>query len=277
MSETKTSNPLVQRVGSGLVAVVVLLALLFWGGAWGTYALSAMVLLWGQYEYARLAFGAEGQRRAAIPLLLPGAAITLAVQTQDFVYVSGALVIGLLFTAWWVLFTPRQDVTGMHNEWARLLLGLVYVPLPLAFFPLLRLQPDGQGLGWVILAFAATWGGDSGGFLVGRKLGRTKLFPMVSPKKTWEGLAGGVLGSIALTLAFKYGFFPFVRVVDCLIFGTVVNMAGVTGDLVESMLKRDAGVKDSGQFLPGHGGMLDRIDSVLFTLPLAWLYVKLFT
>lgn len=277
MSETKTSNSVAQRVGSGLIAAAVLIALLVWGGAYGMYALAAMVLLWGQYEYARLAFGVEGQRRAAIPLLLPGAAITLAMQTQDFLYVSGALVLGLLFTGWWVLFTPRQDATGMHNEWARLLLGLVYVPLPLAFFPLLRLLPDGNGLGWVILAFAATWGGDSGGYLVGRKLGRTKLFPLISPKKTWEGLAGGVLGSVGLTLALKYGFFDFVRVVDCLVFGTIVNMAGVTGDLVESMLKRDAGVKDSGAFLPGHGGMLDRIDSVLFTLPLAYLYVRLFT
>ena len=132
-----------------------------------------------------------------------------------------------------------------------------------------------QGFGWLVLTFAGTFGGDAGAYLSGRLFGKTPLFPLVSPKKTWEGLIGGVAIAVGLCLAMRGLFFPWASVVDCLVMGIFIDLAGATGDLVESMMKRDAGVKDSGRFLPGHGGMLDRIDSIVFTLPLTYLYVQL--
>lgn len=262
------------RVGSALLAIAIILPLLAWGGAPGIWAITALVLVWSQVEYAGLAFPTTRWRVTA-PLVLLGGALVLAIQTRDFVLISAALLVSLMVSAWWVLFWPREDVRGMHSEWARLLLGLVYIPLPLGFFPLVLDLPDGHGWGWLLLTFAATWGGDSGAYFSGRLFGRTPLFPLVSPKKTWEGLIGGVFVAIALCFAMRALFFPWASWVDCLVLGVVIDLAGATGDLVESMLKRDAGVKDSGLFLPGHGGMLDRIDSVVFTLPLTWLYVTL--
>ena len=270
-SEKKPSNALV-RVASAALALSIMLPTLAFGGSLGIYAVTGAVLIWAQREYAGMAFP-EARRQVALILVLLGGATVAAIQTQRFALLAAAMVIQLILSAWWVLFRPRESVTGMHNEWARLLLGLVYVPVPLGFFPLLLDLPDGHGWGWVLLTFAATWGSDTGGFFAGRAFGRTPLFPLVSPKKTWEGLAGGVAMSVALCVAFKHLFFGWTSYLDCIVLGVFINMAGVTGDLVESMLKRDAGIKDSGMFLPGHGGMLDRIDSILFTLPLTFLYV----
>ena len=270
--ETKLSNP-VTRVLSAAAALAIVLPTLAFGGTLGVYAITAVVLVWAQHEYAGMAFP-QARRAAAALLALMGALTVAAVQTQRFTLLAAALLLQLMGSAWWVLFRPREDVSGMHNEWSRLALGLVYVPLPLGFFPLLLELPDGHGWGWVLLTMAATWGGDTGAFFAGRAFGRTPLFPLVSPKKTWEGLVGGLAMSTALCVGFKYAFFPWVSVVDCVVLGVFINLAGVTGDLVESMLKRDAGIKDSGMFLPGHGGMLDRIDSILFTLPLTWIYVS---
>lgn len=271
-SEKKPSNALV-RAASAAVALAIVLPTLAFGGAIGVYAITVVALAWAQHEYAGMAFPTA--RRQVTPLLfLFGATTVAAIQTQRFALLAAALILQLILGAWFVLFRPRTEVTGMHNEWARLLLGLIYVPLPLGFFPLLLDLPDGHGWGWVLLTFAATWGSDTGAFFAGRKFGRTPLFPLVSPKKTWEGLAGGVAMSVALCVAFKMAFFTWTSWLDCVVLGVFINMAGVTGDLVESMLKRDAGIKDSGMFLPGHGGMLDRIDSILFTLPLTFLYVQ---
>lgn len=271
-SDKKPSNALV-RVASAAAALSIVLPLLAFGGAPGIYAISCAALIWAQHEYAGMAFP-EARRQVAVILVLLGGATVAAIQTQRFALLAAAMVIQLILSAWWVLFRGRESVTGMHNEWARLLLGLVYVPVPLGLFPLLLDLPDGHGWGWVLLTFAATWGSDTGGFFAGRAFGKTPLFPLVSPKKTWEGLAGGVAMSVTLCVLFKHLFFGWVTYLDCVVLGVFINMAGVTGDLVESMLKRDAGIKDSGMFLPGHGGMLDRIDSILFTLPLTFLYVS---
>jgi CDP-diglyceride synthetase len=104
-----------------------------------------------------------------------GGAVLAAFQTEQFTYVAASLLLGLLVTAWWVLFWPRAETKGMHSEWARLLLGVLYIPLPLSFFPLLLGLPEGRGWGWLLLTFAATWGGDAGAYFSGRLFGRTAV------------------------------------------------------------------------------------------------------
>lgn len=273
MSEPKKPSNVLLRVGSAVLALAVVLPLLFFGGAPGVLALTGLVLVWSQLEYTRMTFPTRA--RAILPLLVGlGGVMVLAVQTQDFRWLAASALLGLFVTAWWVLFTPRADTTGMQGEWGRLLLGVFYIPLPLGFLPLVVAMPDGHGFGWLVLTFAATWGGDSGAYFAGRTFGRTPLFPLVSPKKTWEGFAGGLVAAVGLCCLLKVLFFPWVGWVDCVVLGVMLDLAGVTGDLVESMIKRDVGVKDSGTFLPGHGGMLDRIDSIVFTLPLTWIYVR---
>jgi phosphatidate cytidylyltransferase len=122
----------------------------------------------------------------------------------------------------------------------------------------------------VLLAYAATWGNDTLAYFAGRALGRHQLYPRISPKKTWEGFAGGVLGSVLGALVVRFYFLPHLSAETCVILGLGASLLGPAGDLCESMLKRAAGVKDSGKLLPGHGGLLDRIDALLFVVP--WVY-----
>jgi phosphatidate cytidylyltransferase len=126
------------------------------------------------------------------------------------------------------------------------------------------------GFPWVILAFVVTWANDTLAFFAGRLLGRHKLFPRISPKKTWEGFVGGAFGSVAGAFVVRALLLPGLPLWACWAVGLGGALLAPVGDLVESMLKRSAGVKDSGRILPGHGGLLDRIDALLFVGP--WIY-----
>ncbi len=127
------------------------------------------------------------------------------------------------------------------------------------------------GFGWVVLLFVVTWLNDTLAYFAGRAFGRHLLHPRVSPKKTWEGFAGGALGSVLGALAVKWLLLPGLTPGACVVIGAGGAVLGPMGDLSESMLKRAAGVKDSGRIIPGHGGLLDRIDALLFVAP--WIYV----
>ncbi|ABO50490.1 phosphatidate cytidylyltransferase [Desulforamulus reducens MI-1] len=143
----------------------------------------------------------------------------------------------------------------------------------LIFFYLTRELEN--GFMWLLLLLAATWISDTFAYFVGRSLGRHKLAPVLSPKKTVEGAIGGVLGS-ALT-AYIFGIYQQGGSVGIVVvLGVLIGIAALLGDLVESALKRQAGIKDSGQIIPGHGGFMDRFDSLLFTAPLVYYVVSLF-
>jgi phosphatidate cytidylyltransferase len=124
----------------------------------------------------------------------------------------------------------------------------------------------------VISIFACIWICDTAAQFVGLKYGNHKLFPRVSPNKSWEGAVSGLVGAIAAAVLAKYTVLPFFSVGESLVIGVVVGVFGQLGDLAESLLKRDAGVKDSSQIIPGHGGVLDRFDSLLFVSPIIYLY-----
>lgn len=133
------------------------------------------------------------------------------------------------------------------------------------------------GLGWFLLALLVTWLSDTAAYLVGRSVGRNKLIPRVSPNKTIEGAVGGLVAAgitaVLCTLLFGLDIHPLTAI----LLGIVLGAAGMIGDLSESMLKRRAGVKDSGDLIPGHGGMLDRIDALIFVLIATWAFQPLFT
>jgi phosphatidate cytidylyltransferase len=125
----------------------------------------------------------------------------------------------------------------------------------------------GAGWEWVVLLFVVTWANDTLAYFTGRFLGKRPLAPRISPKKTWEGFYGGAAGSVAGALAVKALFLPGLSASAAVVVGAGASILGPIGDLSESMLKRAAGVKDSGRIVPGHGGLLDRIDAVLFVAP----------
>lgn len=155
------------------------------------------------------------------------------------------------------------------------LLGLLYAVLPLCLLVDLRLERSWNGFPLIPLGLIlCIWINDTMAYIVGSLTGRTPFFPAISPKKTWEGTIGGILLTVLAAGLFGY-FGHYYRIADWIIIGLLAAVAGTAGDLAESKLKRMAGVKDSGSLLPGHGGFLDRFDSLLFAAPFVWLYVRL--
>ena len=169
---------------------------------------------------------------------------------------------------------------------AHTLFPLLYVALPFSMFPFAaRLQTGISSLidsgiiffspGIIIGFFLLVWASDTGAYLAGISFGRNRLMERISPKKTWEGFIGGALTS-ALVAWLLSGWLGGVKPVHWVVISVIVSVAGTYGDLIESMLKRSSGVKDSGNILPGHGGFLDRFDSTLVSFPLVYLSVILF-
>lgn len=157
---------------------------------------------------------------------------------------------------------------------AHLVSGMVYSAAGLTALQALRGRP-GQWLGahWLMCALVTTFANDSAAYFTGRAIGKRKLYPEVSPNKTWEGFVGGIVGALGLLFLYRFLFFHQAHVVDILVLGIAGGFMGPVGDLCESMLKRSYGVKDSGKIMPGHGGMLDRIDALMFNAPLTYVWV----
>lgn len=158
-------------------------------------------------------------------------------------------------------------------------LGVIYIALPFSLFNyFIFLHKEGQIFFTpeVLLGFFfLLWANDSGAYLAGRRFGKHRLFKRISPKKSWEGFAGGALLSLTVALIISKAF-PILRLVDWVAMAVIISIFGVYGDLNESMLKRSLNIKDSGTMLPGHGGLLDRFDSVLLASPIVYLYLRIF-
>ena len=136
--------------------------------------------------------------------------------------------------------------------------------------------PIRLGTSLALLPFVLTWSNDSAAFFVGRKIGKIKFFPAVSPKKTWEGVIGGAITTIIAAFVYHYLYASYLSWFDCVTLGIGVGIIAPIGDLVESMIKRDVKIKDASSTIPGHGGFLDRFDSLLFTAPLIYYYLRFF-
>lgn len=163
-----------------------------------------------------------------------------------------------------------DDIREAAAETALFVLGLLYIPILLSHLVLLYSFPDGAE--WIFLLLLLVMGSDTAAYYVGSSFGKHKLYPRVSPNKSIEGAVGGLAGSVAGAFIAKFTFFPGLAAVDCVATGLLLGVLAQTGDLFESLLKRSFGVKDSGWIVPGHGGILDRLDSILFAAPAAYYY-----
>lgn len=157
------------------------------------------------------------------------------------------------------------------RQGAIVLTGMLYIGLTLSYLVLVRLLPEGES--FLLFLLLVTWAADTGAYYVGTLYGQRALAPRISPKKTVEGLAGGFAGATMLAFAAQWTFVPEFSNLDTLVLAILLTIAGLWGDLVESAIKRSVGAKDSGGLLPGHGGMLDRLDSLLFAAPAFYYYV----
>ena len=171
----------------------------------------------------------------------------------------------------WLL--SRRQKEGAFTTWAWTIAGILYVGWLLSHLVALRGLDAGRN--WVFFALFTTWASDTTAFFIGRKLGRHKLAPNISPGKTWEGATGGILGAIIVSILF-FTATPFhlpLTYWQAIPLSILVSIFGQVGDLVESLLKRNMGVKDSGKLMPGHGGVLDRMDSIIFAGIVVYYYV----
>ncbi|MCU0361910.1 MAG: phosphatidate cytidylyltransferase [Bacteroidales bacterium] len=259
------------------------------GGFWlhpVTFFLSGLILLAGtQLEYHQIIRG-SGIRTQVIP----------AIVTGIFAYVLSTLcALELLAAKYMLLLIPVGGIIMVielyrkqekpFDSIAHTFLAVLYTALPFSLFPFAAFGQSGlQPLvsswdiefspGLIIGFFILIWANDTGAYLAGITFGRNKLFERISPKKTWEGFAGGLILA-ALAGWLLSGWLGVTGKPEWVAMAGIVSIAGTFGDLVESMLKRSAGVKDSGTFMPGHGGFLDRFDSALIAFPPAYLFISL--
>jgi phosphatidate cytidylyltransferase len=174
----------------------------------------------------------------------------------------------------------RRDGKNAIYHVATTLLGVMYVAYLGSYLVLLRELPlatgrdYADGSSFVFLVFVVTWAGDTGAYIVGSTLGRHPLLPRVSAKKTIEGSVGGLVFAVGGAVAAAYTFAGYLDVTHAVVLGVAAGVVGQLGDLFESLLKRDADVKDTSELIPGHGGALDRFDGLLFTAPLLYYYLK---
>jgi len=257
------------RLLAAAVGLAVLLPAIIYGGPIAVHIVAALAAVICVAEYVAMAFPDDRYPAGGwLMACFVGWYGTALYAPPGSTTISMGLV--ALLSMIWVTLRPGDTLEGAADKTGRYLVGTLWVGL-LAFLPLLRDLDD--GLAWVFAVLVISWCGDTGGYFAGKYFGSHKLYPKVSPKKTWDGVGGGVALATAGLFVVRQVALPQLSVVDVLVLGPTLCLAGVIGDLSESMLKRAFGVKDSGWIMPGHGGLLDRIDSVLFVAPLLYAYV----
>ena len=258
---------------TGLVALPILIFLVYKGGFLFTtlISLAGLVALW---EYYRIVFNAEARPISRI-ILYWGYGVSFVLIWSTFLEGPGLTLnvmgLNLLVVALISLFQFKTDRSVLEVI-TRQLQGLIYIPVLLSFLILIR--EGSSGMIWIFLLLAVIFAGDTSAYYAGSYLGRHKLSPAVSPGKTIEGSIGGLAGNLVVGAIGKYFFLSAMPWGLCLLFFIVVGVAGQVGDLFESELKRSSGIKDSGGILPGHGGVLDRIDALLFASPVAFVFIR---
>jgi phosphatidate cytidylyltransferase len=261
------------RTITSIVAIPIVLACIWFGG-WVAVAAVVLVIALAANEVHTMMMHEGYHPLIAISLVLSLLFVAAAIFPQQ-----GALLleIGLafaLFVTFPLLFF-RKKLEGAMVDWSLTLAMAVYLGWPFSLIISIRGFQVGisAGLWWMMTLFLGVWGFDTGAFFVGHFLGRHKLAPRISPGKTWEGVFGGLVLSIGAALLFAM--WPLhVAWYLALLLGLLIAIAATLGDLAESLIKRQTHVKDSGQFMPGHGGILDRIDSLLFAVIVVYFFAQ---
>ena len=246
-----------------------LFIILYWGGA-----LLFLLLVWAGFTLANREFFFLIYEKPSSFLIwfywLIGSSAIGAAYIQGLEGFFAVLILGMIFAVVYLVCVFQKQASFFESV-GRQLLTVWYLPLFFPFFVLIRSAND--GLLWIFFLLAVNYAGDTGAFYVGRTWGRHKLAPLVSPKKTIEGSLGGLAANGMVALAFKLTVFGDVPWFEMIGLGLLAGIVGQLGDLLESMIKRAARVKDSGTLFPGHGGILDRIDSLLLSAPGIYFYI----
>jgi phosphatidate cytidylyltransferase len=265
------ASNLVLRAASAAVGLPLLGLLVFWREPLGFGLFCLVVAAIGLNEYVSMTMKARPAFERAMVVII-GVAFAVAVYARPDIGVVWGMAAVMAVAA--LVLTRPDDMPTAGARLGTAGFGVFYVGGLIVSLPLLH-RDAAHGSLWVALAISVTFVCDTGAYFVGRSIGRHKLAPSVSPGKTVEGGVGGLLASLGFTFLARATFFPSLTVLDCLLVGLAAGILGPVGDLTESLLKRSSGVKDSGRLIPGHGGILDRIDAVLFVGAYVYWHVRL--
>jgi phosphatidate cytidylyltransferase len=277
-----------KRILTALVLILAVFALIFFGQLWMITLFSAIVAELAAYEYLKLAaVGAEAHdAKLRIPIwwMAIGTALAFVVTLPNFPVEAQLPVLSAITLVLFAWNGFRSPLIQVLPDTAQGLFGLIYIAYPLTLVPLLWKQEDGPAL--VVFLMVCVWAGDISALYIGRAFGKRKLAPRLSPGKTWVGSIASIAGSmlvaalvvyISNTLTARGNTILHISepLWQSLVLAAILNIAAQLGDLLESAIKRGAGVKDSGTLLPGHGGILDRIDALLLAAPVLWFILIL--
>lgn len=264
-----TSNLAARFLTAGLLAPI-LLGILFFAPHWGWFAVVLCACAIGAHELFGMTHPADGVARWLGVLVTLGVSATVYLAGTDarvlLTMMVAVVLSGLLIPLWRLgeIATAGLRITAG-------VAGPLYIGVMLTTIGLLR-RDLGDGPRYVVMTLTFAWLADTFGYFAGRFLGRTKLYEAVSPKKTREGYAGAVAGAVVGGAVAHFWYLPSIPLLHAVGLGALAGAVGQLGDLVESLLKRSTGIKDSGSLLPGHGGILDRIDAVLVVSPIVYVY-----
>jgi phosphatidate cytidylyltransferase len=258
------------RILTALALFPPVIYLLGWSPLWLFLLATVIVASLALTEYFHIARAAGLASHPAAGYL----AVALVCLAQTFELerpgslTLAAVAVGILLIA--SLALPGS-LKSYPSAVATTLFGVLYIGVSLSFLIPVRYTDPDEGRHWIFVLFVAIWAGDIFAYFVGRQFGRHPLAPQISPQKTLEGAVAGLAGSLLAAWAYQYFFWQTVSLKGVMLLAGLIAVAGQLGDLAESALKRSGNVKDSGALLPGHGGILDRIDSLLFGAPALWL------
>ena len=256
------------RIIAALVGLAIVVPALVWGGEIGFKGLIFVVCILVTDEFLRMVLPENKPVWPMVHLIYALAILAWMIFPEHALYVLCVSQIIMLLGSV-VLFNDNH--VGLRNA-ASINMGFLYIPFLLSQLVALRLSENGLTL--IFFCLILTWAADSGAYFAGRAFGKHKLAPRVSPNKTWEGAIGGFLTAMVCALFINNTYLN-IDFVHLIVLVVLLDIVSILGDLFESMLKRAVNVKDSGWIMPGHGGILDRIDSLLFTAPTAYVYLSL--
>lgn len=261
---------LAQRLATAVVAIPVLVWLLFPGPAWAFYVLALLVTILGARELFMMSHPDDAISQAIGVLMTSVVSAAMYLGSGDLRVVL-TILISVPLLGQLVTLVRLGDIPSAARRSMSMAAGPVLIGLPLTLMALIKKDGGATGPGWVMACFCFAWIADTGGYFAGRFLGKHKLYEAVSPKKTVEGAVGALLANVAVAWLIQRYLLPNMSYLYLAVLGLVAGVFGICGDLAESLLKRSVGVKDSGSLIPGHGGILDRIDALIMTTAVVYL------
>jgi phosphatidate cytidylyltransferase len=263
-----TGNAFIKRWLTGLIIVPLLLLVIGYGPVALFAAVVILFTFGGVWEYNHMVFG-EGHKMEKTEGLILSIVIPALALTGNSQYMIAALVFAVMIVFMLFILSikePKFDVSSV----TKVVFGMMYIPFLMSHFISLRMLE--KGIQWIVFVLVLAFIGDTVALYVGKYFGKRKLAPVVSPGKTVEGLIGLVCGSTIACVGFAYFFLPEIPLLKIALLALTGSIIGQLGDICESAFKRNYGIKDAGSILPGHGGILDRLDCLLFIVPYVYYY-----